>query len=156
MWQSSCHVRVPRLSTTQRTFSLSHEQSQVYLGMPWQENALDLSRISAAHRSSCSSSKKRCSRSHRRDRCSHSSCCQTAEHSGAWDFLPFVTFIVWSRPTRSHTRNRRVPPCGIVLSRVSPPFHTSRQALRQRFQSCISFPCCKVNTFNSKTKIPKA
>ena len=50
-------------------------------------------RISAAHRSSCSSSKKRCSRSHRRDRCSHSSCCQTAEHSGAWDFLPFVPLL---------------------------------------------------------------
>lgn len=50
-------------------------------------------RISAAPRRSCSSSKKRCSRSHRRDRCSHSSCCQTAEHSGAWDCLPLLSIL---------------------------------------------------------------
>lgn len=37
---------------------------------------------SDARRSSCSSSKKRYSRSHKRDRCSHSSCCPTATHNG--------------------------------------------------------------------------
>ena len=68
--------------------------------VPYIESPISLTnRISAAPRSSCSSSKMHCSRSHKRDRCSHSSCCRTAKHNGAWDCPPYYVLKSYTSKT---------------------------------------------------------